>query len=105
MTQNTVSLRGRVVGRIISLQAASAASNAIAMEAQINHDLNSAPRVKVLDEARNITPRMMRAVERSQRKANAMQGWFNWYANRGHLYGSGAMLRSAMRRVSWRRKF
>jgi hypothetical protein len=41
--------------------------------------------------------------ERRIRKAAALHGWINWYLNRGRIYGSGAVLRKALRQQSWRR--
>lgn len=59
------------------------------------------------DEASNVTPEMVekcqRHVEREYRKADAMHGWVQWHLKRGRLYGSGAVLRKAMRQLSWRR--
>lgn len=46
---------------------------------------------------------LQRKVDRSIRKAASMQGWFNWYLDRGRVYGFGKDMRSSLRRVSWRR--
>jgi hypothetical protein len=47
--------------------------------------------------------KLQRANDRSIKRAASRQGWMNWHLNRGRLYGSGAILRKAMRQISWRR--
>lgn len=40
-------------------------------------------------------------IERQHAKFDG--GWFNWFLDRGRLYGSGKMLRKGLRQISWRR--
>lgn len=56
----------------------------------------------VFDEASNLSPKMVRELNRWERKRRASgAGWVNWYINRGHLPLNPS--KRDLRRVSWRR--
>lgn len=56
----------------------------------------------IFDEAGELTPKMMRVVERYKRKRRSKGfGWTNWYVNRGRM--SLPPTGKELHQVSWRR--